>query len=116
MKITRWQINTVGLVLTPWPPMLLLLWNPVGWVLCPDALCVTFIRQAQRGYDSLGAAGIPDLLAAIVRFPVMTWLLVKVLQKNTLRQTALRIFIWHLLAIVVAVLLVKFGNYAWRQL
>ena len=31
------------------------------WFVCPQALVVMFLPQAQRSYDSLGAADYPDL-------------------------------------------------------
>lgn len=113
MKIKPWQIITIGWLLAPLPPILLLWQSGAAWAVCPYALCVMFIRQAQHAYDSLGAADIPDLLVAFLQFPVVGWLLAKSVREGSAKPRALRIAVWHLIAIGAAVLLAEFRNHVW---
>lgn len=72
-----------------------------------------FLRQSQRGYDSLSAADYPDLAAAVIYYPVIGWILSRASRKGTLRRTAIRIAIWHIVAIGLAVFTATVRNRLW---
>ena len=113
MKIKPWQIILAGWILAPLPPILLFWQNAAAWAVCPYALCVMFIRQAQHAYDSLGAADIPDMVVALLQFPVVGWLLAKAMQKRSIKPTLARIIVWHLVAITAAFSLAQYRNHVW---
>jgi hypothetical protein len=113
MKIRPWQIIAAGWPLSAVPPMLLLWQSAFSWVVCPFALCVMFARQARNAYDSLGAAGIPELMVGFAQFPVISWLLAKSFERSAGKQMVLRIVICHFVAIGAAILLAKFRNHLW---
>jgi hypothetical protein len=72
-----------------------------------------FIRQAQHAYDSLGAADYPDLIVALIYYPLIGWVLSRASRKGTLRQVAVRIGIWHIAAIGLAVGAGEMRNRIW---
>jgi len=80
------------------------------WVVCPQALIVMFIRQSQSAYDSLAAAGVPDLIVALLYYPVIGWILSRASQRGTLRRVAVHVVIWHIAAIVLARFGIVFGD------
>ena len=83
------------------------------WIVCPQALVVMFLRQAQKSYDSLGAVGVPDLAVGVLYFPIVGWLYTQALKKGVLRRVAIRVAIWHAVAIIAAVATVMFRNKVW---
>ncbi|MEO7299062.1 MAG: hypothetical protein ABI042_10870 [Verrucomicrobiota bacterium] len=115
MKMKPWQIITAGWLLAPLPPILLIWHTSAAWIISPYALCVMFVRQAQHAPDSLGAAGIPDLLVAFLQFPMIGRLLAKSLQESSIKQMWTRIIVCHLAVIGSAVLLAKFRNHVWNN-
>ena len=83
------------------------------WLLCPQSLVVMFWRQAQRPYDSLGAAGYPDLAVAALYFPLMAWLLSRANRNGKMLHIARWIGIWHLVAVAIAIGMATFRNHVW---
>ena len=83
------------------------------WGVCPQALIVMFVRQWQHAYDSLGAADYPDLIVALLYYPIVGWILSRASQKGTLRQAAIHIGIWHIAAIVLAMGAGEIRNRLW---
>jgi hypothetical protein len=83
------------------------------WVVCPQALIVMFLRQMQHGYDSLGAAGIPDLLMGLFYGPAIGRILGHAIRKGNFRSVLGWVVIGHLVAIGLAVLLVVIRNRTW---
>ncbi len=83
------------------------------WVVCPQALIVMFIRQAQHAFDSLGAAGYPDLLTAVLYYPVVGWILSRANRKGTLQRVSLHIGFWHIAAILTAFAAGEIRNRIW---
>ncbi len=83
------------------------------WVVCPQALLVTFAGQSQRGYDSLGAAGYPDLIVALLYYPVVGWILSRASREGRLRRVSVRAAIWHIAAIGLAPGCARIRNRIW---
>src|SRR4051812_13064216 len=84
-----------GLLLAPLPVLLLFFQFWIAWIVCPYALMVMFIRQSLQAYDSLGAADVPDLLVALLQFPLLGFLLARAARKGSLKPTLTAIFICH---------------------
>src|ERR1041385_4344971 len=114
MKPVRWWIFFAGCLLAPLPPALLFWQRAAAWIVCPYALCVMFIRQAQGAYDSIGAAGIPDLLTALLQFPVMGWGFAKSAERGSIKRTIVLAIILHLAAVIAAQMLAEFRNRVWE--
>lgn len=72
------------------------------WVVCPQALVVMFVRQSWHPFDSLGAAGYPDLAVAALYYPSLGLILSRAAARNRLRPVALRAAVWHVVAIGLA--------------
>jgi hypothetical protein len=85
------------------------------WVVCPQALVVMFLRQAQRPYDSLGAVDYPDLAVGVLYYPIVGWILSQALKKGALARTAIRVAIWHVIALMAAVATAAFRNRLWAM-
>ena len=73
------------------------------WAICPQALVVMFLRQSQHAYDSLGVADFPDLVVALLYYPLIAWILSRSFQAGTLRRVAFHVVIWHIAAIGLAI-------------
>jgi hypothetical protein len=73
------------------------------WLVCPQALVVMFLRQWQHAPDSLGAADYPDLAVAMLYYPVVGWILSRASRQGGLAGVAVRVGIWHVVAIGLAV-------------
>jgi len=85
----------------------------VELLLCPQALVVMFLRQSQGGYDSLGAAGSPDLAVALIYGPLVGWILSHADREGRLRRVAFRAAFLHIAAVGLALLAWEFRNYVW---
>lgn len=83
------------------------------WGVCPQALFVMFLRQAQHSYDSLGAADIPDIAVALLYYPLVGWILSRASRTGRLRRVAIYIAICHLVAIGLAIGAGDFRNLIW---
>jgi hypothetical protein len=86
---------------------------PFMWIVCPQALAVMFLRQWQHGYDSLGSAGIPDLVVASLYYPLIAWILSRASQEGRLRSVAIHVAIWHIAVIGFAVFAGAMRNRIW---
>src|SRR5258705_6109161 len=84
------------------------------WVVCPQALVVMFFRQSQHAYDSLGAADYPDLVVALLYYPVVGWILSRASRAGRLRRIAVHVGIWHIAAIALAFGAAEIRNRIWR--
>jgi hypothetical protein len=84
------------------------------WVVCPQALIVMFVRQSRHAYDSLGAAGYPDLAVGLLYYPLIGWILSRAHRQGRLRRIAVHVFIWHIVAIGLAVGAGEIRNRMWR--
>ena len=84
------------------------------WVLCPQALLVMFLRQAQGSPDSLAAAALPDVIVGVLYYPVVGWLLSRGLRSGALRRTAVQVGVWHAAALIAAVAAGQFRNTLWH--
>ena len=84
------------------------------WVVCPQALVVMFLRQSQHGYDSLGAASLPDLAVALFYFPFIGWILSRASRARRLRRVVIHVVVWHIVAIGLAVGAAEMRNRIWR--
>lgn len=104
---------TLGFVMIPVCILGLFYQQSFIWVVCPQALVVMFIRQAQHAYDSLGAADYPDLIVALLYYPVVGWILSRASRKGTLRRVAIHVGIWHLAAIALAFVAGEIRNRIW---
>ncbi len=102
-----------GLLMSPVSVLGLFWQQSFIWVVCPQALVVLFLRQSQGSYDSLGAAGYPDLAVGALYHPVLGWILSRAIEKGTLRRTALRVAFWHGVALVLAWAMGEFRNGIW---
>jgi hypothetical protein len=103
----------VGLLIAPICAIGLLWQQSFIWIVCPQALVVMFLRQAQRPYDSLGAADYPDLVVGVLYYPVVGWILSWALKKGTLQRTGIRVAVWHAVALVLAWATAEFRNRMW---
>lgn len=83
------------------------------WGICPQALVVMFIRQSQHAYDSLGAAGYPDLAVAVLYYPLVGWILSRAEARNRLWSVVIRVGVWHVLAIGLAIGTGAIRNQLW---
>jgi hypothetical protein len=83
------------------------------WIVCPQALVVMFLRQAQRPYDSVGAADYPDLAVGVLYYPIVGWILSHAIKRGTLRHTAIRVTIWHIVSAIMALAAVAVRNRLW---
>ena len=92
----------VGLLMTP-VCCLGLLWQQwFSWIVCPQALVVMFLRQAEQPYDSLGAADYPDLTVGVLYYPVVGWILSQAIKRDALSRSAVRVAVWHTVALIAA--------------
>ena len=87
-------------------------WSAI-WAICPQALVVMFLRQSLHSYDSLAAADIPDIAAGMLYYVLVGWLLARASKAGTLRKVAVRLIIWHIAAIGLAVLTGIIRNRLW---
>src|SRR6185503_12316035 len=55
------------------------------WQVCPQALVVMFLRQSQHAYDSVGAADYPELMVAILYYPLLGWILARAAARDKLQ-------------------------------
>jgi hypothetical protein len=91
-----------------------LIWKPpFMWLLAPQALSVMFIRQAQGGYDSLGAPGFPDLAVAFFYPLFVYWLLARAATRGKLERARSRIALQHGAFILFAFLMLAFRDEVW---
>ena len=88
--------------------------QPFIWVVCPQALVAMFIRQSQHPYDSLGAAGYPDLAVGLVYFPLIGWILSRAVRDGRIRRVACHVLVWHIGAIALAFGAAEMRNWIWR--
>lgn len=108
-----WIFIIVGAVISPVCFFGLAYGQPYIWFLCPQGLIGMFLRQSQHAYDSLGAAGIPDLTTTLLYYPIVGWLLSRANRAAKLGRTTARILIWHIAAIGLAVALCRIRNWLW---
>jgi hypothetical protein len=92
-----------GFLMAPVCAFGLLYQDSFVWLVCPQALVVMFLRQSQHAYDSLGAADYPDLAVALLYYPFIGWLLCRASQTGRLPRVAIKIVLWHIVAIALAV-------------
>ena len=85
----------------------------VIWAVCPQALVVMFLRQSLHSPDSIGAAGIPDNMVAVLYYPLAGWILSRASRAGTLSKVAVRVIFWHIAAIGLAVLTCEIRNRLW---
>jgi len=83
------------------------------WIACPQALVVMFLRQWQHAPDSLGAADYPDLAVAVLYYPLVGWILSRASRKGRLARVAVRVAIWHVVAIGLALGAGEMRNRLW---
>jgi len=102
-----------GFLMVPVCVMGLFWQQPYIWEICPQALVVMFLRQSQRAYDSLGAAGYPDLAVAVLYYPVVGGILSRAAAREKLPSTAARVVVWHVVAIGLAFGTAAIRNQLW---
>ncbi len=102
-----------GILLAP-ICVLALGWHWSGaWVLCPQALIVMFARQCQSAYDSLGAAGYPDLAVAALYYPILGWFLRRAAKAGRFRSVSVWAGLLHMAAIALAWAAAETRNKIW---
>ena len=106
-------IRIDGLMMVPVCILGLLCRQSFIWLVCPQVLVVMFIRQAQHGHDSLGAAGYPDLAVALLYYPLIGWILSRAGKAGKLRPVAIRVMVWHVAFMGLAVLAGEMRNRIW---
>ncbi|HSY17572.1 MAG TPA: hypothetical protein VK815_04520 [Candidatus Acidoferrales bacterium] len=102
-----------GLLMAPVSLFGLFFGQPFTWLVCPQALVVMFLRQSQHAYDSLGAAGYPDLAVALLYYPLVGWILSRASKAGRFQRIAIYIVICHIAAIVLAVWTCEMRNRIW---
>ncbi len=102
-----------GIVMAPVCVLGLLWQQSFIWLVCPQALVVMFLRQAQHSYDSLGAADYPDLITALFYYPVVGWILSRASRGGRFKSVALRVLLYHVITIVMAIFFAKMRNKLW---
>ena len=107
-------ITVGGYVMIPVCVLGLLFQQAFAWLICPQALVVMFLRQSLHAYDSLGAADWPDLVVACIYYPFIGWLLSHAVRAGRLRHVAIRVAVWHIVAIGLAVTTAELRNRIWR--
>ena len=106
-------IRIGGILMVPVCFLGLIFQQPFVWFVCPPSLVVMFLRQSQHGYDSLGAAGYPDLAVALIYYPIIGWVLSRASRDGRLRRVAIHIIIWHIAFIGLAVWSGEVRNRIW---
>lgn len=104
-----------GLLMAPICFFLFVYTSSFAWFILPQALTVMFVRQSQTAYDSLGAPGWPDLVVCVLYYPIVGWILSRATRSGNLLHVAARIIIWHLFAMILAVITMEIRNHIWRM-
>jgi len=92
------------------------LWGwPLMLFICPQAVLVMLVRQAQHGYDSLGGADYPDIAVAILYYPIIGWILQRAIKRGTLPRVRVLIILAHIVAIALALGGAAVRNRPWRS-
>jgi hypothetical protein len=90
----------------------------VGWVFmlgfCPQALVVWNVMEAQHGYNSLAGPELPDIAVGLFYYPIVGRILSGASQRGTLKRTAGRVGVWHMIAIGLALGTGKVLDLCWR--
>jgi hypothetical protein len=72
-----------------------------------------FVRQAQDGYDSVGAAGYPDLIVGALYYPVVGWFITRGISQERLARISSSVTLWHVAAFGVAWVAWQVRNKFW---
>ncbi|HTI71704.1 MAG TPA: hypothetical protein VMF06_17140 [Candidatus Limnocylindria bacterium] len=103
----------LGCLMAPISGASILLGRTATWLVCPLSLVAYFLRQAQSGFDSLGAPGYLEIAIALVYFPIVGGLLRRGVLENRFRTVSSRILMVHGATIAGALLALAFRERCW---